>query len=86
MQDDAFRSELKCMRDEAANFAHVELLGLMLKSVFVIADALDDPDQAARLRAARTALSVALRAEEARDLRKRLDVLDDALSMLQVQL
>ena len=86
MHDDQFRSELQRMRNEAANLAHVELQGLMLKSVLVLAGALDDPDQAARLRAARTALHVALRAEETRALHKRLDVLDDALSLLKAQL
>ncbi len=82
MQDTHFRSELQRMRDEAASLAMAKLQGIMLKSVLVLSETLDDPDQALRLRAARTALNTALRSEENRDLRRRLEVLDDALSLL----
>ena len=86
MHDDAFREKLQHMRGEAANLAHAELQGLMLKSVLVLAEALDDPDLTTRLRAARSALYVALKADETRDLRHRLDALDDALTLLKRQL
>ncbi len=74
------------MRDEAASLAMTKLQGLMLKSVFVLNEALDDPDQGLRLRAARTTLNAALRSEENRELRRRLDVLDDAFSLLKHQI
>ncbi len=86
MRDTGFRDELSRLRDEAANLAHAELRGLMLKSVLVLSEALDDKDPAARLRAARATLYVAFRADEARDLRRRLDILDDALALLKRQL
>ena len=58
----------------------------MLKSVLVLAEALDDGDPITRLRAARTTLSVALKADEVRDLRRRIDLLDDAVSLLRRRL
>jgi hypothetical protein len=72
MEDPVFRAQLKRLRDEAAALAHVELQGLMLKSLLVLAGALDDINPAKRVRAARTALSVAMRSDEARETRKRI--------------
>ena len=86
MRDAEFRDELNRLRDEAASLAHAELRGLMLKSVLVLAEALEDSDPAARVRAARATLYVALKADETRDLRRRLDLLDDALALLKRQL
>lgn len=86
LRDEDFRAHLQQQRAQVADLAHAELHGLMLKSVLVLADALDDADSTTRLRAARTTLSVALRADEVRDLRRRLDLLDDAVSLLRRQL
>ncbi len=86
MHDAQFRSALQRMRDEAASLTAVKLQEIMLKSVIVLNEALDDPDQALRLRAARTAINAAFKSEENRDLRRRLDVLDDALSLLKRQI
>ena len=86
MHDPRFRSELDRMRTEAASLAQAKLQGLMLKSVLVLDDTLDAGDPVLRLRAARTTLDAAFRTEEARDLRRRLDLLDDALTLLKNQL
>lgn len=86
MREPKFRDALQRQREEAANLAYTELQGLTLKSVLVLAEALDDPDLATRLRAARATLYVTLKADEARSLRRRLDVLDDALNLLKRQL
>ena len=86
MRDQAFRDQLQGMRKEAADLAHAELQGLMLKSVLVLAEALDDESARVRLRASSSTLQVALQADEARSLRHRLSVLDDALALLKRQI
>ena len=86
MRDDHFRSQLEHLRDEAASFARAKLQALTLKSVLVLADSLDTADEALRLRAARIILQSAAKADDAKELSKRLDSLDDALSMLKAQL
>ena len=53
MNDVRFRSELQRMRDEAASLAKVKLQSLMLKSVLVLDESLDDPSPVLRQRTAR---------------------------------
>ena len=81
MNDDDFRSELERQRSEAAELAYVELRGLMLKAVHVLGAAMEDDSPQVRLRAAQTALGVALKATEIKDVEKRLDLLDSALPL-----
>ena len=61
LEDDKFRDELTRLRQESASLARQELQGLMLRSVSVLADAMDHPDMAIRLRAARYSMSFAVR-------------------------
>ena len=75
----------KRMRDEASSLAKAKLQGLLLKSVLVLDESLEDPDPALRQRAARVLINAALRAEETDDLRRRLDDLDDAYMMVKRQ-
>ena len=79
LEDDNFRDELTRLRQESANLARQELQGLMLRSVSVLAEAMDDPDAAVRLRAARYALSFAIQVCEAEKLRADIQALEDAL-------
>ena len=79
LEDDNFRDELTRLRQESANLARQELQGLMLRSVSVLAEAMDDPDAAVRLRAARYALSFAIQVCEAGKLRADIQALEDAL-------
>ena len=81
LDDDDFRSELTRLRQESAELARRELQGLMLRGVSVLSEAMDDPDQALRLRAARYALSLGVRISETEKLRKDLQDLEDALSL-----
>ena len=60
LQDDNFRDELTRLRQEAADLAKRELQGIMLRSVSIFAEALEHPDIALRLRAARYAMSFAV--------------------------
>ena len=81
MNDSRFRAELEQLRTEAAELAHSELRGLMLKAALVLADAMDDSSPSVRVRAAQAALSVGLKVIDVKRLRDRLDRLDDAMSL-----
>ena len=81
MNDDSFRTTLERLRNEAADLAHSELRGLMLKGALVLAEAMEDPNARVRVRAAHAALSIGLRAVDLKDLRQRLERLDDAFSL-----
>ena len=74
------------MRDEAVSLAKAKLQAAMLKGVLVLIDSLDDNDQALRLRAARITVETALKSEENDELRHRIEVLDNALTLLKRQL
>ena len=60
-----FREHIDRMREETLYVAHQELKGLMPLCAAVFADAMQSPDPALRLRAARYALSFILRVNEA---------------------
>ena len=79
LEDDKFRAELIRLREESANLARQELQGLMLRSVSVIAEAMDDPDKAIRLRAARYAMSFAARIGEVEKMRQEIRDIESAL-------
>ena len=81
LDDDDFRAELVRLRQESAELARHELRGLMLRSVSVLAEAMDDPDKAIRLRAARYAMSFAVRICETGKLNRDTQDLEDALSL-----
>ena len=81
MEDEDFREALSELRSEATDLAKAELKGLMLKSVRVLADAMDDPSPNVRVRAAQTALSIGFRVNELEKVRERLDILDGALPL-----
>lgn len=53
----------------------------MLKSVIVLAHAMEDTNPGVRLGAARAAMSLGLKAFDLDELRRRLDRLDDALAL-----
>ena len=81
MEDDRFRENLGRLRAQAADLAHAELRGLMLKGVLVLAEAMEDTDPGIRLRAACATLNIALKAIDLEDLQRRLDRLDDAFTL-----
>ena len=83
VEDDQFRSALERTRSEAAELARTELEGLMLKAVLVLAESLEDPSPNVRLRAANAALALGLKTLDVKDLRRRLDHLDDAMTLLE---
>ena len=79
LEDDDFRNELTRLRQAAADLAKQELQRIMLRSVSVLAEALEDPDAAIRLRAARYAISFAVQISEAEKLRADLQAVEDAV-------
>ena len=81
LEDDNFRDELTRLRQESASLARQELQGLMLRSVSVLAEAMDHPDMAIRLRAARYSLSFAVQICEAEKLRSDIQALEEALPL-----
>ena len=81
MEDDDFRRELERCRSEAAELAHTELKGLMLKATLVLGEAMDDSNPLIRLKAAQIALNTHLKANELNEIEKRLNLLDDALPL-----
>ena len=81
MNDHKFRTTLERLRTEAAELAHTELRGLMLKGALVLAEAMEDPNAHVRVRAARAALSIGLKAVDLKELRQRIERLDDAFTL-----
>ena len=81
IEDDEFREELTRLREESAQVARRELQGLMLRSVSVLADAMEDSDKAVRLRAARYAMSFAVRICEIEALRKQVQELEEVIPL-----
>jgi hypothetical protein len=80
-----FRSRLVSLRSDSVALAHNELQALMIKATLVLSEAMEDPDLNVRVRAARTALYVAMRVNEATELRKRMETIDDSLALLKQQ-
>ena len=87
LDDDAFRDELARRRQESADLACEALQGVLLRSVSVLAESLEDPDKSIRLRAARYAMSFAATirrlerpVEEVDKLRKQIDDLEHVVS------
>ena len=84
MEDDKFREELVRLREEAAELARSELQELMLHSVGVLADAMENaPSHDVRVRAARTALSFGMQLNEMKKLHHEIETLRDALDIWQ---
>ena len=82
LSDGAFAEELERQRARSADLARTELQGLMLKSILVLAETLEDPNPAIRLRAARSTLHVGLKTFDLKEVRQRLDQLDDTIDLL----
>jgi hypothetical protein len=81
MNDHEFRSALEHLRGEAADLAHTELRGLMLKGALVLAEAMEHPSPQIRVRAASAALTIGLKAVDLKELRQRIERLDDAFAL-----
>ena len=85
MRDPVFREELQRVRRNIAEFAYNELEGLTLKSVVRLQQLLDDPDSNVRQRAIKTALSLSLNVRDRRELRRQVETLESALTLVRQQ-
>ena len=68
-------------RDASAQFAYLELQGILPRAASVLAEALEHPNPNVRVKAVRVALSIALKAAEQRDLLRRLDAVEEAFAL-----
>ena len=81
LEDPHFRDELSRIHHEAAELARQEAHGLMLQAVTVLAEAMNDPDKAIRLRASRYALTFSQQVVDAEKIKKQVEDLEDALPL-----
>ena len=81
LEEPSFRDELERLRREAASVAKLELRGLMLNAVGVLADAMQDQNPYIRLRAARTTMYIGLKAIDLTELEQRLDRIEDSMEL-----
>ncbi len=84
-RDPAFREELERMRRNISELAYSNLEGLTLKSVIRLQQLLDDPDPNVRHRAIKTALSLSLSIRDNRELRRQMETLERALTLIRQQ-
>lgn len=84
-RDPAFREELERMRRNISELAYSNLEGLTLKSVIRLQQLLDDPDPNVRHRAIKTALSLSLSIRDNRELRRQMETLESALTLMRQQ-
>ena len=85
MDDPAFRAELERIRHNISDLAFNVVEGLTLKSVIRLDQLLDDPDPNIRLRALKVALSISLSAKEQKEIRNRIEVVENAQRMMRDQ-
>ena len=78
LDDQNFQNELTRIRNENAAQARQGLQTLMLRSVAVLAQAMEEPDATIRLRAARYTLSFAVQVAEAEKLKEEIQTLQEA--------
>ena len=84
LQDPVFAQELDLRRQEYASQLSQQCLGLLLRGMNVLAEAMEDPDRNLRLRATRYAMTFAVNLQESMrlnaDIRGMRDSLDSVLS------
>ena len=80
LTDPAFSRCLAELRRQSANITRQKLLALTPLCISVLADAMQDPDPAIRLRAVNCTLSFNLRATELENLRSDLNTLETAVN------
>ena len=82
-KDPTFSEQLDLLRSELAEEATKQSLGLILDGMTVLAEAMRDPDQTLRVRAARYALVYGVQIHESRKVHAQIDDLQTALENLE---
>lgn len=85
MNEPAFREELERIRNNIADFAYSELEGLALKGVFRIAQLMDSDDPNVAHRASKTALAMSMTVRDQRETRRRMETLENAITLVRQQ-
>ena len=85
MSEPVFRAELERIRNSISDLAYTELEGLTFKSVIRIAQLLDSENESIVHRASKTALSLSLSFREQRELRRQLETLENAITLMRQQ-
>ena len=80
LDDPDFREQLTRIRQASADLARQQLVGLMPLCYSVLADAMQNPDPAIRLRAVRYVMSFTHRTGEVETLKAQLQELEEAIS------
>ena len=84
LRDPAFAEELDLLREEYSEQVSQQCLGLILRGMNVLAECMDDPDRALRLRATRYAMTFAAHLHESvklnADIQEMRESLDSVLS------
>lgn len=85
MNEPAFRDELERIRNNIADFAFSQLEGLALKGTVRIEQLMDSDDPNVAHRASKTALSMSLSVRDQRETRRRMDTLENAITLIRQQ-
>ncbi len=85
MNDPAFRAELERIRQNISDLGFNLVEGLTLKSAIRLDQLLDDPDPNVRLRALKAALSLSLSVKEQKEVRHRIEVIENVQRMMKEQ-
>ena len=85
MRDPAFRAELELIRRNMADLAFTIVEGLTLKSAIRLEQLLDDPDPKVRLRALKVTLSTSLSVKEQKEIRNRIEAVENTQIMMRQQ-
>ena len=84
LREPAFAEEIDLLREEYAHLVNQQCLGLLLRGMNNLAEAMEDPDPALRFRATRYAMSFAVHLQESvkvnADIRQMRDSLEAALA------
>ena len=79
LRDPGFAEELDLLRQEYAGHVNQQCLGLLLRGMNVLAEAMDDPDRNLRLRAARYAMTFATHLQESMKINADIRQMHDSL-------
>ena len=85
MNEPAFRTELEHIRNNIADFAYSELETLALKAAYRIAQLMDNDDPNVAHRASKTALSLSMSVRDQRETRRRMETLENAITLVRQQ-
>ncbi len=85
MNEPAFRAELERIRNNIADFAYSQLEALTLKAACRIEQLMDSDDPNVAHRASKTTISMSISIRDQRETRRRMDTLENAITLIRQQ-